>query len=106
MIESAKLYKDLSLQIMDIFQNNELDKLDKLLNQRQQILDKQYNIAEFKQILIENGILEIDKKIYDLLSVNIQEVKSEIREHRISKQVNNSYMNFSKEKLNIFNQKV
>ncbi len=106
MIENLKLYKEISLRIVEMLKKNDVSELDILLNKRQDILDKESNIEEFKNILINNGILEIDNMIHILISSNMDKVKNEIREHRLSKQANNSYMCFNRENLNIFSKKV
>lgn len=105
-MENIKLYKEISFEIIKLFENNELDKLENLLNKRQQILNEEIKNEKFKKILINEGIVEIDKTIHKLLNKSIDEVKQEIKEYKVSKKANNSYMNFNKEKLNIFNKKV
>lgn len=105
-MENIKLYKEISLEIIKLFENNGLDKLEYLLNKRQQILNEEIKNEKFKKILINEGIVEIDKTIHKLLNKSINEVKQEIQEYKVSKKANNSYMNFNKEKLNIFNKKV
>ncbi len=106
MIQKSKLYKDISIKIIDNLNKGELDNIDRLLYERQVLLEEENSISELKKILINDGILDIDKNIHKLLSENIDRVKCEIREHKKSERVNSSYINFNKEKLNIFNQKV
>ncbi|MGX4600755.1 flagellar protein FliT [Faecalimicrobium sp. JNUCC 81] len=106
MKEIVKLYKDISLEIIECINKSELDKVDSLLNKRQEILESEINKSELKKLLIDNKILDIDKKIHNLLNENIDKVKDEIKEHKVSKQANNNYSYFNKEKLNIFNKKV
>lgn len=111
MEELARLYKEISLQLITRLENEELDTIDKLLDKRQEILNQEIlsdesNKKRFKDILVKQGILEIDNNINNLLNENIIKVKNEIREHKMSKQANNSYITFNKNKLNIFNEKV
>ena len=105
MIQKSKLYKDISIKIIDNLNKGELDNIEGLLDERQVLLEED-SLLELKKILINDGILDIDKNIHKLLSENIDKVKCEIREHKRSERANNSYINFNKEKLNIFNQKV
>lgn len=105
-MENTKLYKEISLEIIKLFENDGLDKLESLLNKRQQILNVEVKNEKFKKILVNEGIVEIDKTIHNLLNESIDAVKREIQEYKVSKHANNSYMNFNKEKLNIFNKKV
>ncbi|CEN89081.1 flagellar protein FliT [Paraclostridium sordellii] len=106
MEELAKKYKEISLDIIDNLEKNDSYDVNILLDKRQEILENINDRNLFKQILVEDGILEIDKKIHSLLKEKMIKIKMEIKEHKKSIQANNSYANFSKEKLNIFNKKV
>lgn len=106
MVEIVKLYKKISLELIDELNKEEFSKVEEFLNKRQEILDQASNPKNLKQLLIDDGILGIDKEIHRLLSENISKVKNELKEHRLSQQANNSYTSFNKEKLNIFNKKV
>ncbi|CEP81886.1 flagellar protein FliT [Paraclostridium sordellii] len=106
MKEFAKKYKEISLDIINELETDDTYDIDELLDKRQEILDNINDEKLFKQMLVEDGILEIDEKIHSLLKEKIIKVKMEIKEHKKSIQANNSYVNFSKKKLNIFNKKV
>ncbi|MBS6025409.1 MAG: flagellar protein FliT [Paeniclostridium sordellii] len=106
MEELAKKYKEISLDIMKNLEKDDSYDVNILLDKRQEILDSINDRNLFKQMLVEDGILEIDEKIHSLLKEKMIKVKIEIKEHKKSIQANNSYANFSKEKLNIFNKKV
>ena len=106
MKELAKKYKEISLDIIKKLEKDDTYDVNILLDKRQEILDSINDTNLFKQMLVEDGILEIDKKIHSLLKKKIIAVKMEINEHKKSIQANNSYVSFSKEKLNIFNKKV
>lgn len=106
MIKIAKLYKEISLQIIDMLNKDETEKIEELLNKRQEILEIGENPKELKKLLINDGILDIDKDIHKLLSDNISKIKNEIKEYKVTQRANNYYSHFSKEKLNIFNKKV
>lgn len=106
MKELAKNYKEISLDIIKNFEKDDSYDMNELLDKRQGILDRVNDRNLFKRMLNEVGILEIDEKIHSLLKGKMIKVKMEIKEHKKSIQANNSYVNFSKEKLNIFNKKV
>lgn len=105
-MNNIKLYKNISLEIIKLFEDDKLEELEKLLNKRDKILKEEINNREFKKILIDDGILDLDLTIKKLISENIIEVKQEIREHNLSKQASGSYMYTTKQKINIFNVKV
>ena len=106
MEEVTKRYKQISLDIIEKLENNNAYDIEKLLDKRQQILDNVSDIKLFKKRLVEDGIIKIDEKIYTLIEEHIIKVKMEIMEHKKSKQANNSYINYNKKNLNIFNKKV
>lgn len=106
MIELANKYKSISLDIINKLENNEIDQISDLLDKRQCILENVSDSKEFKTILLNENIIDIDKNIKSLLNKNMKHIKEEIKEHNKSKKASMSYINFSKEKLNIFNKKV
>ena len=105
-MDNASLYKQISLEIIDALENDNIDILNELFEKRQSILDNSENINKLKDNIIKSEILDIDNKIKTLLSKEIEKTKSEIKEHRRSVMVNNSYIQNNKEILNLFNKKV
>lgn len=105
-MDNARLYKQISLEIINAIENNNIDILNELFEKRQNILNNSENINKLKDDLIKSEILEIDNKIKTLLIKEIEKTKSEIKEHRCSIMVNNSYIQNNKEILNLFNKKV
>lgn len=106
MNELADKYKDISLDIINKLENKDIESINKLLDQRQDILESVCDKKEFKDILLKEDITNIDKTIKTLLKENIEHVKEEIKEYNKSKKASMSYINLGKEKLNIFNKKV
>lgn len=105
-MNNCELYKTISLEIIKSLESKKVGQLEELMNKRDNILQEEENNKEFKDTMINEGILDIDLKIKELLNENIDKVKKEIREHKLSKQVNNSYVYTSKQKINIFNEKI
>ena len=105
-MDNASLYKQISLEIIDALENDNIDILNELFEKRQSILDNSENINKLKDNLIKSEILDIDNKIKTLLGKEIEKTKSEIKEHRRSIMVKNSYIQNNKEILNLFNKKV
>lgn len=105
-MENANLYKKISLEIIEAINNENIDVLNELFDKRQYILEQEKDKEKLKEELIKCGILDIDNNIKILLSNNIDKVKTEIKEHKRSIQVNNHYIKNNKENLNIFNKKV
>ena len=51
-------------------------------------------------------LFEIDANIRDALQEQLSEVKKELHEYKLTKQVNTMYYSSNREKVNIFNKKV
>lgn len=105
-MNNVELYKKISLEIISAISNDEVDLIGELLDKRQSILDNEINKESLIESLKDNGIIEIDKNIQKLLEESISNIKSEIKNHKQSVRVNNSYTNNFKENLNIFYKKV
>lgn len=105
-MENVNLYKKISLEIIEAINNDNIDILNELFDKRQYILDQETDKKSLKEELIKYGIVDIDNNIKDLLNKNIDKVKTEIKEHKRSTQVNSYYIKNNKENLNIFNKKV
>lgn len=100
------VYKSISLDIVKALESSNLGLLDDLFNKRQAILDNLVDEKILKDNSIKSEILDIDNKIKDLLYIEIEKTKHEIKEHKRSMAVNNSYLQNNRENLNIFNKKV
>ena len=105
-MDDINLYKSISLEIVEALENNNLELLEELFKKRQTILDNIKDEKILKENSIKSQILDIDNKIKTLLSIEIEKTKQEIKEHRRSMAVNNSYLQNNRQNLNIFNKKV
>lgn len=105
-MDNVELYKKISLEIISAINNDDVDLIGELLDKRQAILDNEIDKGDLIESLKYNGIIEIDKNIQNLLEESISNVKLEIKKHKQSVKVNNSYTNSFKENLNIFYKKV
>ncbi|WP_195937889.1 hypothetical protein [Romboutsia sp. 1001713B170131_170501_G6] len=106
MKESIKLYKNISLDIVNKLKSTSLINIGDLFDKRQEILSNVLDSEAFKIQMIDEGILEIDREIHTLLSNSIEKTKDEIKNHKLSNRVSTSYLSTKKENLNIFNKKV
>lgn len=106
----VELYKKISLEILEILKNEEVDnyKLDIFFNKRQTLienLDKEYKINDFRKIY-RLTLHTIDEEIKNLLEVKISHTKKELIIYRKNQKVNFAYANINKSNLNIFSKKV
>lgn len=104
-MENVNLYKEITLEIIKYLKEDKLEQLEDLFEKRQNILEEEKKNKEFKESMIELGIIDLDKTIKELLHQNMIKTKIEIQKHRLSTITNNTYMN-NQQKINIFNAKV
>ena len=105
-MNNVNLYKEITLEIIKCLKEENIDNLDALFKRRENILDEEKDNKNFKESMINIGIIDLDKTIKDLLHQNIIKTKLEIQKHRLSTVTNNTYMNNNQQKINIFNAKV
>lgn len=105
-MDNVNLYKEITLQIIKCLKEDKIDDLEDLFESRQNILQKEIDNKNFKDSMINIGIIDLDKNIKELLHQNMIKTKLEIKNHRLSTITNNIYINNSQKKINIFNAKV
>ena len=105
-MDNVNLYKEITLEIIKYLKEDKLEQLEDLFEIRENILEVEKNNKEFKESMIDIGIIDLDKTIKDLLHQNMIKTKLEIQKHRLSTITNNSYINNNQQKINIFNAKV
>lgn len=105
-MNNVNLYKEITLEIIKCLKEENIDNLDALFKRRENILDEEKDNKNFKESMINIGIIDLDKTIKDLLHQNMIKTKLEIQKHRLSTVTNNTYMNNNQQKINIFNAKV
>lgn len=103
-----KTYRKVSLDILNILENDKYGYIDELLDIRENIVKnilESDNIEKFKEIYVEE-VYSIDKNIQDILINSLEDIKKEIREYKLNKQGNYTYSKIKVENLNIFSKKV
>lgn len=106
MKDKVDMYMKISLDIIEAFKVEDYDRVDILLNKRQDIINGEEDKVKFKTFLVEKGVLEIDKEISILFDESIIKIKKEIRKYKVTKIANNSYTNSNRKNLQIFHKKV
>ena len=104
------LYKNISLEILKILNEDDIDneKLEYNIEKRQEIIDSlnDEDLESFKNHYKNSEIIKIDNEIKKLLGNKIIEVRKELNSYKIKKNVNTVYANMNKNKLNIFSKRV
>ncbi|MCC0681672.1 flagellar protein FliT [Clostridioides sp. ES-S-0005-03] len=106
--EKIKLYKDISLQIITLIEKEEYENISNRLNERQNIINSisEVDKNDFIQFYNDMELIAIDNRIRNSLQEQLSEVKKELHEYKLTKQVNTMYYSLNREKVNIFNKKV
>ncbi|MBQ8997501.1 MAG: hypothetical protein IJ086_02265 [Clostridium sp.] len=110
MKELINLYKNISLEILELFNKEDIDnnKLDKLLDNRENILENldDDKLKIFAEHYVSNNLNEIDKRIKFKFTKKMIETQLEINNYKKNKQMNTAYININKKNLNLFSKKV
>lgn len=105
-MDNIKLYKKTTLEIIQCLKDDKIEELEILFEKREKILQEEKNNKNFKDLMINIGIIDLDKTIKNLLNQNMIKIKLEIQKQKLSTITNNTYINNNQQKINIFNAKV
>lgn len=105
-MDNIKLYKKITLEIIQCLKDDKIEELEILFGKREKILQEEKNNKNFKDLMINIGIIDLDKTIKNLLNQNMIKIKLEIQKQKLSTITNNTYINNNQQKINIFNAKV
>lgn len=106
--DKLDLYKEISLQIISLIDKEEYQYISDKLDDRQKIINSvdENDKESFLSIYSDMKLINIDSKIQNTLQKNLLEVKKELHEYKLTKQVNTMYSKLNREKVNIFSKKV
>nr|WP_302170125.1 hypothetical protein [uncultured Romboutsia sp.] len=105
-MDNIKLYKKITLEIIQCLKDDKIEELEILFEKREKILQEEKNNKNFKDLMINIGIIDLDRTIKNLLNQNMIKIKLEIQKPQLSTITNNTYINNNQQKINIFNAKV
>ena len=105
-MDNIKLYKKITLEIIQCLKEDKIEELEILFEKREKILQEEKNNKNFKDLMINIGIIDLDKTIKNLLNQNMIKIKLKIQKQKLSTITNNTYINNNQQKINIFNAKV
>ena len=105
-MDNIKLYKKITLEIIQCLKDDKIEELEILFEKREKILQEEKNNKNFKDLMINIGIIDLDKTIKNLLNQNMIKIKLEIQKQKLSTITTNTYINNNQQKINIFNAKV
>ena len=105
-MDNIKLYKKITLEIIQCLKDDKIEELEILFEKREKILQEEKNNKNIKDLMINIGIIDLDKTIKNLLNQNMIKIKLEIQKQKLSTITNNTYININQQKINILNAKV
>ena len=100
-MDNIKLYKKITLEIIQCLKDDKIEELEILFEKREKILQEEKNNKNFKDLMINIGIIDLDKTIKNLLNQNMIKIKLEIQKQKLSTITNNTYINNNQQKINI-----
>ena len=98
-MDNIKLYKKITLEIIQCLKDDKIEELEILFEKREKILQEEKNNKNFKDLMINIGIIDLDKTIKNLLNQNMIKIKLEIQKQKLSTITNNTYINNHKPSL-------
>lgn len=88
-------YKECTLEIIQTIEDNKLDSLEELIEERQRLLDKALSVTDqsekSKQIYKELGLDELQEKLNTLMLKKLDVIRSKMQKISKSKVANNAY---------------
>jgi hypothetical protein len=88
-------YKETSIKLIEALNNEEYDKLNILLDDRQKLIEllKNYNYTskEFKDICEELDILYIQRELEEKMKNRMNDAKEELKKIHANKSINKNY---------------
>jgi hypothetical protein len=93
--EEFKNYKDITLKLVKVLEEEKYDELNDLLSERQELIDKvnsiNYKRADIASVFSELKLLEAEDKLKDLMKKKMDGVKDNIDNLAKTKRAGKSY---------------
>lgn len=103
-------FKQVTIELIRALQQDEIYKLDDLLERRQTIIENmeklQYTSEEFTKICGELDILNIQHKLLELMQQSKENTKQELNKIQLTKNANNNYNKSFYNNVGTFNKKI
>ncbi|MCB2310036.1 hypothetical protein LGL55_02740 [Clostridium tagluense] len=88
-------FKQVTIELIRALQQDEIYKLDDLLDSRQIVIENmekiQYTTEEFTDTCNELNILKVQQELLELMQAKKENTKDELNKIQITKNVNNNY---------------
>ncbi|MGH4125770.1 MAG: hypothetical protein ACREV6_22905 [Clostridium sp.] len=88
-------FKQVTIELIRALQQDEINKLDGLLDSRQMVIENmekiEYTTEEFANICDELDILKVQHELLELMKAKKEDTKEELNKIQITKNANNNY---------------
>lgn len=103
-------YRACTLQIIEIIQNDKLDSLQKLIDDRQKLVDEVLNMAcekeEMEKVYKQLNLDELQSELNSLMSGKLSFIRNEMEKIAKSKIASNGYNQINNNSAKIFSKKI
>lgn len=103
-------FKQVTIELIGALENNEIIKLDGLLNSRQMVIDSseklKYSAEEFANICNELDILKLQQELVELMQEKKDSTKKELNKIQITRNAKNKYNKSFYNSVEMFNKKI
>ena len=103
-------FKQVTIELITALQQDEIDKLDDLLDNRQMVIENieklQYTTKEFTSICDELDILNVEHELLELMQEKKESTKQELNKIQLTKNAKNNYNKSFYVNSGMFNKKI
>ncbi|GCD09021.1 flagellar protein FliT [Clostridium tagluense] len=103
-------FKQATMELIRALQQDEIHKLDALLDNRQVIIENmeklQYTTEEFTDICDELDILKVQHELLKLMQTKKEDTKQELNKIQVTKNANNNYNKSFYNNASMFNKQI
>ncbi|MCB2297193.1 hypothetical protein [Clostridium tagluense] len=95
LIQELIEFKQITIELIEALQQDEIRKLDNLLDSRQRSIENmekiQYTTEEFTDICTELDILKLQKELLELMKTKKENTRQELNKIQLTKNASNNY---------------
>ncbi|MBW9154967.1 flagellar protein FliT [Clostridium tagluense] len=110
LVQELMQFKKVTMELMEALQQDEVHKLDTLLDSRQIAIENmgklEYTTEEFSDICNELDILKVQNELLKLMQTKKDDTKEELNKIQLTKNANNNYNKSFYNNLSMFNKKI
>ena len=103
-------FKQVTIELIGALQQDEINKLDNLLDRRQMIIENmgklRYTTEQFANICDELDMLKVQHELVELMQKKKKNAKQELNKIQITRNANNNYNKSFYNNVEMFNKKI